>query len=228
MVLCDHIIAVSNYTKNLIVKHYGIDADKISVVHNAVSRAEAPRVYHWERIPDRRIVLFLGRITFQKGPDYFVDAAARVLHEFPDVTFVMAGSGDMMPRMIERVAELQMGKNFHFTGFLKGEEVERIFSMSDIYVMPSVSEPFGISSLEALVYDVPVIISRQSGAAEILDHVLKVDFWDVDEIANKIIAILRRPVLAAEIVARSREQLENIHWGKAAEKIAEVYRRVLH
>jgi glycosyltransferase involved in cell wall biosynthesis len=228
MVLCDHVIAVSNYTKNLIIKHYGIDPDKISVVHNAVSRDEAPRVYHWEKDPDKKIVLFLGRITFQKGPDYFVEAAARVLKEFPQVTFVMAGAGDMMPRMIERVAELHIGKNFHFTGFLQGIEVERIFSMSDVYVMPSVSEPFGISSLEAMVYDVPVIMSRQSGAAEILDHVLKADFWDVDEIANKIIAILRYPSLVAEIVEKSREQLRSVHWEKAAEKIVDVYRLVLH
>jgi glycogen synthase len=228
MVLCDHVIAVSNYTKNLIIKHYGIEPDKISVVHNAVSRSEAPQVYHWEKNPDKKVVLFLGRITFQKGPDYFVEAAARVLKEFPEVTFVMAGAGDMMPRMIERVAELHIGKNFHFTGFLQGAEVERIFSMSDMYVMPSVSEPFGISSLEAMVYDVPVIISRQSGAAEILDHVLKVDFWDVDEIANKIIAILKYPSLAEEIVERSREQLRSVHWEKAAEKIADVYRLVLH
>jgi glycosyltransferase involved in cell wall biosynthesis len=228
MVLCDHVIAVSNYTKNLIIKHYGIDPDKISVVHNAVSRDEAPRVYHWEKDPDKKIVLFLGRITFQKGPDYFVEAAARVLKEFPQVTFVMAGAGDMMPRMIERVAELHIGKNFHFTGFLQGTEVERIFSMSDVYVMPSVSEPFGISSLEAMVYDVPVIMSRQSGAAEILDHVLKADFWDVDEIANKIIAILKHPSLVAEIVERSREQLRSVHWEKAAEKIVDVYRLVLH
>jgi glycosyltransferase involved in cell wall biosynthesis len=228
MVLCDHIIAVSNYTKNLIIKHYSIDPDKISVVHNAVSRDEAPRVYHCERDPDKKIVLFLGRITFQKGPDYFVEAAARVLKEFPQVTFVMAGTGDMMPRMIERVAELHIGKNFHFTGFLQGTEVERIFSMSDVYVMPSVSEPFGISSLEAMVYDVPVIMSRQSGAAEILDHVLKADFWDVDEIANKIIAVLRHPSLVEEIVDRSREQLRSVHWAKAAEKIVDVYRRVLH
>ncbi len=228
MVLCDHVIAVSNYTKNLIIKHYGIDPDKISVVHNAVSRREAPRVYHWEKNPDKKVVLFLGRITFQKGPDYFVDAAARVLKEFPEITFVMAGAGDMMSRMIERVAELHIGKNFHFTGFLQGTEVERIFSMSDMYVMPSVSEPFGISSLEAMVYDVPVIISRQSGAAEILDHVLKVDFWDVDEIANKIIAILRHASLAEEIVERSREQLRSVHWEKAAEKIVAVYRLVLH
>ena len=228
MVLCDHVIAVSNYTKNLIIKHYGIDPDKVSVVHNAVSRDEAPKVYHWEKNPDKKIVLFLGRITFQKGPDYFIEAAARVLKEFPEVTFVMAGAGDMMPRMIERVAELHIGKNFHFTGFLQGTEVERIFSMSNMYVMCSVSEPFGISSLEAMVYDVPVIISRQSGAAEILDHVLKVDFWDVDEIANKIIAILRYPSLVEEIVERSREQLRSVHWEKAAEKIVDVYRLVLH
>jgi glycosyltransferase involved in cell wall biosynthesis len=130
--------------------------------------------------------------------------------------------------MIERVAELHIGKNFHFTGFLQGTEVERIFSMSDVYVMPSVSEPFGISSLEAMVYDVPVIMSRQTGAAEILDHVLKADFWDVDEIANKIIAILKHPSLVAEIVERSREQLRNVHWGKAAEKIVDVYRLVVH
>jgi glycogen synthase len=228
MVLCDHVIAVSNYTRNMIVKQYGIDPEKISVVHNAVSRDEAPRVYRWEKDPDKKIVLFLGRITFQKGPDYFVEAAARVLKEFPQVTFVMAGAGDMMPRMIERVAELNIGKNFHFTGFLQGIEVERIFTMSDVYVMPSVSEPFGISSLEAMVYDVPVIMSRQSGAAEIVDHVLKADFWDVDEIANKIIAILRYPRLVEEIVERSREQLRNIHWKKAVEKIVDVYRLVMH
>ncbi len=228
MVLCDHVIAVSNYTKDLIVKHYGVDPEKISVVHNAVSRDEAPRVYHWEKARDRKIVLFLGRITFQKGPDYFVEAAAKVLKEFPEVTFVMAGAGDMMPRMIERIAEFHMGKNFHFTGFLQEAEVERIFSMSDVYVMPSVSEPFGISSLEAIVYDVPVIMSRQSGAAEILDHVLKVDFWDVDEIANKIIAVLRHPSLTAEIVERSREQLRSIHWEKAAEKVARIYELVLN
>jgi glycosyltransferase involved in cell wall biosynthesis len=126
---------------------------------------------------DRKTVLFLGRITYQKGPDYFIEAAAKVLQRFPEVTFVMAGAGDMLPQMIERVAELGIGKNFHFTGFLHGTEVEQIFAMSDLYVMPSVSEPFGISPLEAMIYDVPVIISRQSGVAEILHHALKVDFW---------------------------------------------------
>jgi len=228
IVSADHIIAVSHYTKNMIVNRYGVDPDKISVVHNAVSRTEASNIYHVGRSTDKKIVLFLGRITFQKGPDYFVEAAAKVLKKLPEVTFVMAGAGDMMPRMIERVAELGIGKNFHFTGFLHGTEVEQIFTMSDLYVMPSVSEPFGISPLEAMIYDTPVIISRQSGVAEILNHALKVDFWDVDDIANKIIAILRYPVLVGEIVEKTRDELRSIRWEYAAEKIVEVYRRVLH
>jgi glycogen(starch) synthase len=219
----DHIIAVSHYTKNTIVNRYGIHPEKITVVHNAVSRAEAGAAYKVERNIDKKIVLFLGRITFQKGPDYFVEAAARVLKEIPDVTFVMAGAGDMMPRMMKRVAQLRIGKNFHFTGFLQGAEVEQIFTMSDLYVMPSVSEPFGISPLEAMVYDVPVIISRQSGVSEILRHALKIDFWDVKEMANKIIAILKYPALSAEIVERSREEIKNIRWEIAAEKMVTVY-----
>jgi glycogen synthase len=135
----DHIIAVSHYTKNMIVNRYGIDPDKVTVVHNAVSRAEAVLAYKTGMEKKRKIVLFLGRVTSQKGPDYFIKAAARVLKEFPEVTFVMAGAGDMTPRMIELVAELGMGKIFHFTGFLRGMEVEKIFSMSDLYIMPSVS-----------------------------------------------------------------------------------------
>ena len=170
------------------------------------------------------MVLFLGRITFQKGPDYFVEAASLVLKVLPDVTFVMAGAGDMMGRMIERVAELGIGDRFHFTGFLQGEEIERIFSMSDLYVMPSVSEPFGISPLEAMLYDVPVIISRQSGVSEILKHALKVDFWDIREMAGKIIAILKHPVLARAMTTKALAELRKIRWENAAERIAAIYR----
>ncbi len=223
MEMADHIIAVSNYTKNIIVNRYGIHPDKITVVHNAVSRDDAGAVYHVKKITNKKIVLFLGRITFQKGPDYFVEAAAMVLKEIPNVTFVMAGAGDMTPRIIEMVASLGIGKNFHFTGFLNGTEVEKIFTISDLYVMPSVSEPFGISPLEAMVYDTPVIISKQSGVSEILHHALKVDVWDVSEMANKIIAVLKHPILSADMVERSREALKNIHWEKAAKKIASVY-----
>lgn len=222
----DHIIAVSHYTKNAIVSRYGIDPDKISVVHNAVSREDVLDVDVPGKRPGEKIVLFLGRITFQKGPDYFIEAAARVLKEIPDVRFVMAGSGDMRPRMIERVARLGIGKNFHFLGFVSGMQIEQIYAMSDLYVMPSVSEPFGIAPLEAMLRDVPVIISRQSGVSEILHNVLKVDFWNIRELADKIISVLRLPALSKEMVLRSREALRDIHWENAAERIVSLYKSI--
>jgi glycosyltransferase involved in cell wall biosynthesis len=227
MEAADRVIAVSHYTRRMIVERYGVNPAKISVVHNAVIKDGATPDGRLRRDPVRKIVLFLGRITFQKGPDYFIEAAARVLKEMPEVTFVMAGDGDMMPQMVERVAEREIAGNFHFTGFLTREEVERLFAISDLYVMPSVSEPFGIAPLEAMRCDVPVIISRQSGVSEILHHVLKVDFWNVSEMADKIIAVLRRPSLAAEMVARSREELQQIHWEGAAVKIGNIYRSLL-
>ncbi|MCG6535562.1 MAG: glycosyltransferase family 4 protein [Syntrophales bacterium LBB04] len=227
METADHVIAVSYYTKNNIIKRYGIAPEKITVIHNAVSRSDSEvRVRAKER-EGEKIVLFLGRITFQKGPDYFIEAAALTLKAIPDVRFVMAGAGDMLPKMIGRVSELQMGAHFSFTGFLRGEDVERIYAVSDLYVMPSVSEPFGISPLEAMLYDVPVIISKQSGVSEILHHALKVDFWDVMKLADKMIALLRYPSLANEMTGRAREELKNIRWERAAEKILSLYRQVL-
>ena len=227
MEAADAVIAVSHYTKDMSVNRYGISPDKITVVHNAVTRREGIAAYRAEWKADEKVVLFLGRITFQKGPEYFVEAAHKVLQEMPDVTFVMAGAGDMMPRMVERVAELEIGRRFHFTGFLRGDEVERMFARSDLYVMPSVSEPFGISPLEAMMYDVPVIISKQSGVSEVLHHALKVDFWDVDELANKMIAVLKYPPLAGEMARRAKEELRSILWEKAAVKIDAVYQHVL-
>jgi len=226
----DRIIAVSHRTRRMIEELYGIDPGKIAVVYNAVTRAEAGRIYRIERrgTPRRdRMVLYLGRITFQKGPDYFIEAAALVLKALPEARFVMAGAGDMMGQMIELVGARGIGNRFHFTGFLQGEEIERIFSLSDLYVMPSVSEPFGISPLEAMLYDVPVIISRQSGVAEILKHALKVDFWDVRDIASKIIAVLKYPALAGEMTQKAQEELRKIRWETAAERIAEIYRHVI-
>ncbi|MDA8125444.1 MAG: glycosyltransferase family 4 protein [Deltaproteobacteria bacterium] len=223
----DRLIAVSHRTRRMLIERYGIAPEKISVVYNAVTRQETQALFSPERRQsrrDRKTVLYLGRITFQKGPDYFVEAAARVLKALPDVTFVMAGAGDMLGPMIERVAALGIGNRFHFTGFLQGEEIERIFSLADLYVMPSVSEPFGISPLEAMLYDVPVLISRQSGCAEILRHALKVDFWDVREMAAKIIAVLKYPRLAGEMAQKAREELRQIRWETAAEQIAAVYR----
>jgi glycosyltransferase involved in cell wall biosynthesis len=226
MEAADRVIAVSHYTRNLILEQYGIDPDKVVVVHNAVSRRHVGTVYHIDRRRPGKVVLFLGRITFQKGPDYFVEAAAKVLEKRPDVTFVMAGAGDMLPRLIERVGHLRIGKHFHFTGFLRGQDVERMYAMSDLYVMPSVSEPFGISPLEAMVYDVPVIVSRHAGVSEVLSHALKVDFWDVEDMAGKILAVLTYPALSREMLRNGRKELKAIRWDVTAERIMSVYNRL--
>lgn len=223
----DHIIAVSHYTRNLILDQYGIGSEKVSVVHNAVSRRNIGRVYHVARPHNGKIVLFLGRVTSQKGPDFFIEAAARVLEKMADVTFVMAGSGDMLPRMIERVGELRLGRHFHFTGFLDGHDVERMYAMSDLYVMPSVSEPFGLSPLEAMLYDVPVILSRQAGVTEVLPHALTVNFWDVGDIAGKILAVLKYPALSREMLRNGRKSLRHVRWEVAAARIQLIYNQLL-
>jgi glycosyltransferase involved in cell wall biosynthesis len=173
------------------------------------------------------LVLFLGRITYQKGPEYFVEAAAKVLEKVPDARFVMAGSGDMLPAMQSRVRELGIEGAFEFPGFVRGAEVEHLFSTADAYVMPSVSEPFGISALEAMSYETPVILSRQSGASEILRHALKVDFWDVNKLAGQIIAVLQYPELRRSIVDMAKEEVRRVHWEASAAKVRHVYQRAL-
>jgi glycosyltransferase involved in cell wall biosynthesis len=226
METADQVVAVSHYTKNIIVNRYGIPENKVKVVYNAVQRKESPLRHVFKKRRKEKVVLFLGRITFQKGPDYFVEAAARVLEHRENVRFVMAGSGDMAPRLIERVAELGMGRKFHFTGFLSGQELEQIFLESDIYVMPSVSEPFGISPLEAMYFDVPVIISNQSGVAEVLTHALKFDFWDVNDLAGKILAMLDHSPLRQELMEQGARELEGFQWSKAASALENIYQTV--
>jgi glycosyltransferase involved in cell wall biosynthesis len=205
-----------------------VDESKLHVVHNAVTRKEQATALRGEKRVSEPIVLFLGRITFQKGPDYFLEAARRVVDLEPNVKFVMVGSGDMLPKMVERAARMGLARHVHFTGFLGGADVERIYSMADLYVMPSVSEPFGISPLEALALDVPVIVSRQSGVSEVLRNALKVDFWDVDEIANKILALLRLPALREYVLARGRDEVRAMSWEDRARKLREVYAAAEH
>jgi glycosyltransferase involved in cell wall biosynthesis len=163
----------------------------------------------------------------QKGPDYFVEAANLVLKSIQNVRFVMAGTGDMLPRMIERVAELRIQERFHFTGFLRGAELESMFAMSDLYVMPSVSEPFGITPFEAMLYGVPVIISKQSGISEVLTHVMMVDFWDVENLASSIINVLSHPELAETLTEMGHHDLEKISWHHAARKVINLYKEML-
>jgi glycosyltransferase involved in cell wall biosynthesis len=221
----DAVVAVSHLTNNLVQSRYGIPSGKIHVVHNAVARSDVAMKYHVapEQRHEKR-VLFLGRVTFQKGPDYFIEAAKLVLDIMPNARFFMAGSGDMLSRSIRRVGQLRMGSRFHFTGFLRGKDVDRIFAISDLYVMPSVSEPFGITPLEAMLYDVPVLLSKQSGVSEVLRHALKVDFWDTREMADKICAVLSYPCLAEVMVKNCREEMRNIRWSNAAELLNILYR----
>ena len=222
----DRIIAVSHFTRDTIINRYGISPEKVSVVHNAVSKERRFGQMSIQKPFKEKLVLFLGRITFQKGPDYFVEAAAKVLEKNHKVRFAMAGSGDMFPRMVERMAQLRMADKFHFLGFVRGADVERIYAMSDLYVMPSVSEPFGITPLEAMVYNVPTIVSKQSGVAEILDAAIKVDFWDVDRLAEEILDVVENEDKARELVARGLEDLKRIKWDMAAERVLAVYREV--
>jgi glycosyltransferase involved in cell wall biosynthesis len=222
----DKIIAVSYFTKRSIERHHGIPSRKVQVVHNGVYDREAVTDYRSKKTWPSHVVAFVGRVTFQKGPEYFIEVASKVVPHIPDVLFVMAGSGDMLPAVMERAKELKLTQNFMFPGFIKGEELEEVFSVADLYVMPSVSEPFGITALEAISFDTPVIISKQSGVAEVIEHALKVDFWDVDRMADLIINALNHPELRRDLARMAREELKQLHWDAAATKTIEVYQEV--
>jgi glycogen synthase len=220
----DRIIAVSHFTKSIVVRKYGIDPAKVDVVHNAVLPRDENTLPQYPRYVPEKIITFLGRITMQKGPDYFIEACHKVYLRYPNVRFVMAGNGDMLQKMIERVAELRMSKRFHFTGFLRGAEVDKMLGISDVYVMPSVSEPFGISPLEAMRANVPVVISKQSGVSEVLTNAMKVDFWDIDAMADAMFSLLQYPALSRTFIRNSPDDLSKLRWESAAFKVLEVYR----
>jgi glycogen synthase len=223
----DRVITVSNLTRNIVIERYGIDPGKVITVHNAVEpveKTDSPEVIKHVK---EKVVTFLGRVTFQKGPEYFVEAARKVLDKDPDVRFVMAGTGDLLEKMIRRVAKLHMATRFHFTGFLKGDNVDRMFAMSDVYVMPSVSEPFGISPLEAMRSNVPVVISKQSGVAEVLNHALKVDFWDIDALADAIYGLLHYKSLSSMFAKHGEDEVNNLKWDNAASFVRDVYEQVV-
>jgi glycogen(starch) synthase len=227
MEAADRIITVSNLTRNTVINNYGIDPDKVVTVYNAVDPVIQQENISVKKGFDEKIVTFLGRITLQKGPEYFIEVAKKVLRKMDNVRFVMAGSGDMMIRMIWHAASLRIMDRFHFTGFLKGDDVYRMFSLTDVYVMPSVSEPFGISPLEAMQSNVPVIISQQSGVAEILKHAIKIDFWDIDAMADAIYGILNYEALSRTFKKYGKEEVDNLKWENSARKVREVYHSVL-
>ena len=218
----DRIIAVSNLTRKIVIEKYGISPDKVFTVHNAVEPVERVAGNLKKGIDDK-LVTFLGRITMQKGPEFFVEAAKLVLDRMDNVRFVMAGNGDMMNKMVLRAAQLGISERFHFTGFLKGSDVFDMLKMSDVYVMPSVSEPFGISPLEAMQSNVPTIISNQSGVSEILTHAIKVDFWDIGAMADAIYGILSYPAMSKTFKEKGTEEVNSLKWKDAAIKVHAVY-----
>jgi len=224
----DRVICVSHFTRNIVINRYGINPDKVVTVHNAVEPSYNQDFSDIKRNVNEKVVTFLGRVTFQKGPDYFVEAAYKVLQKDKNVRFVMAGSGDMLNRMIKRVAQLRISTHFHFTGFLQGEEVDRMFALSDVYVMPSVSEPFGISPLEAMRSNVPVIISKQSGVSEVLRYALKIDFWDIDDMADSIYGLLHYDALSVMFRKYGKQEVENMKWENAAMLVKDVYQSLLN
>ena len=219
------VITVSRLTRNIVVHRYGINPDKVTVVYNGV--AIDPIASGVKPIGRReKIVLYFGRITRQKGPEYFIRAAKRVLEVEPAVRFVVAGSGDLYRRCIELAAELGIGQHFLFTGFLRGPDIDKVFAMADLFVMPSVSEPFGIAPLEAMGHNVPVLISKSSGASEVLTHALKCDFWDTEAMADKIVAVLRHPPLGQTLRRHGVIDIRRLTWDDAAAKCGTVYEEV--
>ncbi len=224
----DHIITVSNLTRDTVIHKYGIDPAKVTTVHNAVIPLSDELLNLKRKDGKDKVITFLGRITMQKGPEYFVEAAAKVLKKNKNVRFVMAGGGDMEEKMIRLAAKRGIADRFHFTGFLRGKEVYQMFRDSDVYVMPSVSEPFGISPLEAMEMGVPSIISKQSGCAEILENVIKTDYWDVDAMADAMHSIITNKALFTTLRDRGIEEIHGITWEKAGKKVIDIYKNVIN
>lgn len=223
----DHIITVSDLTRRTVIEKYGISPEKVTTVHNAVIPLDDELLNLPRKERKEKVITFLGRITMQKGPEYFVEAAAKVLQKTKNVRFVMAGSGDMMDAMIRLAAKRGIADRFHFTGFLRGKQVYEMLAESDVYVMPSVSEPFGISPLEAMEMGVPSIISIQSGCAEILTNVIKTDYWDIDAMADAMHSLITYPALHHELRDRGIEEIHGITWEKAGKKVIDIYQKVI-
>ena len=224
MMAADIVFPVSEFTKTCIVKHYGIDEEKIFPVYNAIDPADTFRI---EKNMDKKIVLFLGRITHQKGPEFLLDTAEKLLYKEKNVVFVIAGTGDKQRWLMDQVNQKQLAEYFIFTGFLNKAKVINILAQSDVYFMPSVSEPFGLSALEAAQFEIPCVLSAQSGVSEVLTETLTANFWDTSKFANYIYALLHYKGLRSELVNGSKQDIEEMSWNKTAQKLMKFYKKIL-
>ncbi len=229
MEVADKVVAVSNYTKKIVVDKYGIDEKKVEVAHNGVDLTEKPvgkEVLNSIKKAGKKIVLFVGRLTLQKGPDYFLEAAKEVASYDEDVIFIIAGSGDMERQIIRQAAELGISDKVLFPGFVRGEELHGLYRAADLFVMPSISEPFGLTPLESLINGTPVLLSNQSGVSEVVTHALKVDFWDTGEMANKILSALNYNPLKSCLAENGKREVGEITWDSAAERCIKIYNSI--
>ena len=227
MEISNKIITVSNYTRDIVINRYGIHPGKVVAIHNAIDKNTRSDIFRSERLSDEKIVTFLGRITFQKGPEYFIEAAYKVLQKQSNVRFVMAGSGDLKDKIVSQVRNLGISAKVSFPGFLRSDEVKKLFSRTDLFVMPSVSEPFGISPLEALQAKVPVIISKQSGVSEVIRHAIKVDYWDINALSDAIYGVLNYKPLSNLLASKGSEEVKKLRWEKTGKQIIDVYRSLV-
>ncbi len=228
--MADAVVTVSKYTRNMVIEKHLAPAEKVIVVHNGCDSYEPTRhepTLQELRAVGKKFILYHGRISIQKGVDYFIKAARRVVDVDKNIIFIVSGWGDMLPQIIEQVGAMGLSENVRFAGALWEEERDRMYQSVDLVVMPSVSEPFGLVPLEALQHGTPSIITKQSGVGEVLTHALKVDFWDTDEMANQILAAMRYPVIRTQMVQEGKQQMKTLSWQQAANKIKNIYQSLL-
>ncbi len=230
MLAADKVIAVSRYTKSMLVDHYGIPADKISVVHNGhtvTAASRQPKAAPQAGKQKDPLILFLGRLTVQKNPWQFLEVAKHIHDVRPEAKFVMAGDGPMLGELMERACALGIGDSVLFTGKVPTTDISALYRKADCFVMPSLSEPFGLVALEAIAHGVPVVLSKQSGAAEVIEHAFKVDFWDTEKMADCILTILREAPLSRQLSNEAPHILQKLTWGNQANMVRSVYENLL-
>ncbi len=222
--LADRVIAVSYYTKRLLVDRYGIDADKIDVVHNGiVPLAESANTPLFA--PNQPVIVFMGRLTEQKGADYFLQVARRLLQQQPQALFILAGHGDLYQELLFKTAYNKLSASVLFGGFMRNSQREALLNRADVFLMPSLSEPFGLVALEAAQRRTPVIVSKNTGVAEVLPSAIAIDFWDVDKMVNTVLELLDNKGYHGQVVASQLSDVDKVTWQKAAEGVKDVYRR---